>query len=457
MLVCLCCHARAQHLTLDVLLPSGFGALLPNLQELVLGHCVLTPAARTTELDTGAFSRLRRVVVVALSVQAPAELPAAPPPRSLQQQVATAQLRQLAKLPAFSGVSLEDSSCPTLFLVALGTLLTRLDLAHSYHQSPPGAAMPTLTWRSTLQHAARCTRLRELTIPCATAEELGAAAPALQHVRQLRLNSQSAAGGDDLVEALLGLPHLTSLEVDTCGWPMRRWHTESPCRWDRFSVGSIAPHQLARLPLHSLKQPVRWAGLVVHRGVSVREVRAAVANVTRRCQAGFRWEGATGPNTAPQLAVMLLRAADAAPVLRALQPLLAPLPWLEVVSASWDAELVRALGEALPRTCTRLQLSQGDVPGAAQEQLARSLPWLRRVEFKAQQASPEHVLGYVRLARRLRVEGGAAGVAVQLAEVVVVRPVRPGGVGEAQHKCEWDRAVRLVREEGRDVRLSVVW
>ncbi len=211
--------ARLQGLSLDAVLPPGVGALLPNLEHVVVQHCALTPAARTAALDTGC-SRLHTLEVKALSAQQPpmtcacACTPAAAPapPPSLQ-QLATAQLKQLAKLASLSRVCLLDSSCPTLFLVALGAQLACLHLDPAYRQrslqrgTEPG-------WRATLQHVARCTGLRALSIPCQVPEDLGAVAPALRQLRELTLNG-AVEGGDAEVELLLGLPHLTCLEV---GW-----------------------------------------------------------------------------------------------------------------------------------------------------------------------------------------------------------------------------------------------
>ncbi len=274
-----------QGVSLHVLLPACPSVLLPNLRQAQLAHCTLTPAARTTLVDAGC-RRLRRLEIKALSAQ-PA--PGAP---SLQ-LLATAQLRQLAKLPSVSSIALMDSSCPTHFLAALGTQLTHVSLHDSYRQCEPGTQTPTPGWRATLQHVARCTRLQELIIPCGTAEELALVAPALQQLRELTISAlEVQADGDALVEALLGLPHLTSLTWEDISWlRLRRWHNDRPCRWEQVVVSDVSLSPLARLPLHSLQQPVQWRCLEVPVDAPIQEVRAAAANVTRRCPAGFCWEG----------------------------------------------------------------------------------------------------------------------------------------------------------------------
>ncbi len=433
---------HAQGLSLDAVLGPGVSALLPNLRELFLDRCTFTLAARTTVLDA-ACSGLQSLIVKALSAQPQAAPPApAPPPNSNSlQQLATAQLRQLAKLPSLSRISLNDSSCPTLFLVALGMQLTNLFLHETYRQCQPGTQTPAPGWWATVQHVARCTRLRELTIPCCTAEELGLVAPALQQLRHLQLVSVEVGGadGDAMVEVLLGLPYLTSLTWDSCALhTMRHWYNDRPCRWEQLAFGSISPKLLARLPLHSLKQPMQLSSLVVSGSAALQEVRAAVANVTRRCPAGFRW---FADSMAPLVALL---EQDVRGLLLALQPLLVPLAEIGLC-LTWDLEVVKVLGEVLPRTCTRLVLFHGSVSREALEQLARSLPWLEGVESREQEVSPEDAVWFVRLARRLKGEGARV---VRLKEVVVTLPARPEGVGEVKHKREWDRAVREVREEG---------
>ncbi len=431
---------------LEQLLPPGAGALLPNLQELHLRHCMLAPAARTTDLDAGC-RRLDGVVVTGLSAQAPPPAAAGactaahPTNSSNLQLLATAQLRQLTKLPSLNSVILQDDSCPTLFLAALGTQLACLRLDKSYRQCEPGTQTPTPGWRATLQHVARCTRLRELYIPCASAGELGLVAPALQQLRTLTLNyfQPVQTDGDAMMDLLLGLPHLLHLQwVDASGHRLRRWYNDRPRQWEQLWFCAVSPEQLARLPLHSLTQPFVWQILMVQPGTSGREARAAVANVTQRCPAGFRW--AESDQQPPQM--ILLKEADDA-VLRACQPLFAALTGVTVASSTLDVERVKVLGEVLPRTCTRLMLSQSSVSREALEQVARSLPWVERMEFWEQRVTFEDVVAYVRLARRLGGEGGVA----RLQEVVVTRPACPRGMGEQGHRRAWERAAREVREE----------
>ncbi len=142
--------------------------------------------------------------------------------------------------------------------------------------------------------------------------------------------------------------------------------------------------------------------------------------------------------------------------LRAMRPLFAPLTSVEVVCARCDVARVQALGEVLPRMCTRLALSHGSMSREALEQLARSLPWVQRLEVKDEEVVPEDVVAYVHLAARLKREDG---VAVRLEEVVVTRPERCEGVSEKNHKREWERAVREVwaAEGGGGVALRVTW
>ncbi len=447
-----------QRLSLDVLVPQGVSALLPNLQVLGLAQCSLTPAAMTTLLDAGC-GRLHYLQVMDLSVQPRgAAGTASQPPPSLQ-QLATAQLRQLAKLPSLTTVTLDDDSCPTLFLVALGTQLTSLQLDESYRQCLPDTDTPTPAWRSTLQHVARCTRLQELRIPCCTAEELGLVAPALQQLRSLVCSYSSAveADGDAVLDLLLGLPHLTRLECSNlCAHKLRRSHLERPCRWEHLTVSLASPQLLARLPLHSLKQPVQWTCLAVRDGTPLLEVRAAVANVTRRCPAGFRWEAQR--NSLPRLSFPVDHdqgtEVDIPAVLRVVRPLLVALPAVEIRAVDWDVARVRGLGEALPRTCTRLMLGLGSISENALEQVARSLPWVRWLELREQEVSPGDVVEFVCLARRLKQQEGGAGE-VRLEEVVVEKPLCPGSVSEAKHKQRWERAAQ--RLEGGRVVLKVVW
>ncbi len=440
----------AQGLTLDVLLPPGVGTLLPNLNLLAVEGCLLTPAAMTTVLDT-ACGNLRTVFVDGLAGRVAA---AAAGESNTLQQLATAQLRQLASLPSLDRIVLRHSSCPTLFLMALGTQLTHLDLDKSYRQRERGTEAPVPGWTATLQHVARCTRLQELCIPLATAGELRLVAPALEHVRRLVLNSGDAAtDGDAVMEVLLGLPHLTALEMHDCTWTLRSGYTSRPCRWEELTLGRVGVHQLARLPLRSLTQPLRWGCLLVHKDTPLLDARAAVANLMGRCPAGFQW-GRDGK----QQQLLVPREADNA-ILRELRPLFAPLVTIDVACVDmWDVARVKALGEVLPRTLTHLSVSWGTMPREVIEQLACSLPWVQHLQSTEQVVSPEDVVAYVRLARRLKQAGGEGGEGdVSLKKVVVERPERRKGMGENRHKREWEQAIRAVREEGGDVTLGVEW
>ncbi len=479
-------------MTVDAVLPLGVSALMPNLKLLALMDCVLTPAAKTTPLDA-ACTRLQAAHIGALSAQQPPGPVAAQPLPSLQ-QLATAQLRQLAKLPSLRHLALRNDSCPTLFLVALATQLTSLHLDIAYRDCLPDTHTPTPEWRSTLQHVARCTALEDVVMPCATAEELGVLAPALRRLRALQLyDDAEGADGDAMVEALLALPHLTTLHWDNASMhTFQRWHNDSPCRWETLTLGGVTAPQLARLPLHSLRQPVRWRCLSVPRGgATLQDVRAAVANVTQRCPAGFRWEALDGGGGGgAHLPRVLFRAGGAPPAraadpvpgaLRALGPLLAGLAEFGVAGVAWDAARVEALGEALPRTCARLRLFGEEeagnglppVPREALEQLARSLPWLRVLELDQQRVAPDDVGAYVRLAKRGGVtaaaaavggsqggqgKGGWAGLPLALREVVVIKPPRAGfavgGTGMREHRRTWNKAAKGNRD---GVTLRVEW
>ncbi len=442
----------AQGLTLDAVVPSGLGALLPNLRCLILAYCQLTPAPRTTVLDC---PNLQHVIIEVLSVNAP---------KQHQQAVTTAQLRQLAKLPSLSHVRLADSSCPTLFLAALGTQLTRLRLHASFQRwTTPATAALAPSWRATLQYVARCTNLRELDIPCSSPEELQLMAPALQHVRTLRLNCNVLADtdGDAMMEALLGLPHLTSLRWHACAMsPFRRSYLEPDQeharRWERLQFGTVTPQQLARLPLRSLKHPVQWHALEVTADDLGREVRAMMANLTRGCPAGYRWQGSAYCPTEGAELWFGGGVEDVAAALATLQPLLAsvvPLAAGEsfvVGRVAWRVAYVQALGRLLPRTCTWLRMQLGATPRDALKQFAVSLPWLRQLELKWTAVLPQAVVGYVRAIKRIREEHG---MVVGLERVVVREPDCPTGMSAALHKRLWEEAARQVERLAAGVEL----
>ncbi len=441
-----------QGLSLDALLPVGVAALLPTLREARVLSCRLTPAAKTAPLDA-ACGKLAHVEIEGLKVAAPEPQLAA---------LATAQLRQLAKLPALTSVRLRDESstasepcqqCPTLFLLALRTQLTSLRMGILDRQCEQGTQTPTPAWRATLQQVAQCTRLRDLAIPCGTPHELALLAPALQQLRRLRLLPALSARdhGDAMVEVLLRLPHLTSLWWDSCYQVFRRSYTNRPCRWEELVLGSVPVQHLARLPLHSLKSPVRWSDLLVGPEASVADTRAAVVNVTRRCPAGFQPVWQDWPLQQPP-SVSISPGADVSGLLKAVQPLL-DLPALALLTYSpWSVGVVDVLAEVLPKTCTHLMLSQGSVDRTALERMAASLPWLQSLKMRLVVVSPADVVGFVRTVKRLRQEGRE----VQLREVVMDEAARVPGVSKARHIRAWKEAVQEVRRMGAGVALEAL-
>ncbi len=281
-------------------------------------------------------------------------------------------------------------------------------------------------------------------------------APALQQLRRLHLNGPwEHADGDAVVERLLGLPHLTSLSWDRASWhAFQRSHASSPCRWKQLSLTSVLkPYLLARLPLHSLTSPFAWETIVVDEHTSVAGVQAAADNVTRRCPAGGVWtkpEGAWWPSVdfAPDDSRTFTRGAGEgdtpAALLRALQPLLAApgLQKLAVTDLAWDAELVKVLGQVVPRTCVRLRLQSGSLTAGAAVQLARSLPWLEELQLDLMDIHPPHSVA-VYVGAATSIPGGAC-----LTEVGVTSPVRPEDVDAAAHLAAWVEVQETVRSLG---------
>ncbi len=393
---------------------------------------------------------------------------------------ATIQLQQLAGLPSLSSVSLLDSSCPTLFLNALGTQLTGLHLDASYREVQPGTQTPTPAWLATLQHTARFTALQSLTISCVTSEELGTVAPAVRQLRRLHLNGPLPdVDGDAVVERLLNLPHLTSLRWDSGHvhtpfqrMALQRSHASSPCRWKELLFGFVTPHQLARLPLHSLTSPVSWQYLVVDERSSVAEVQAAADNATRRCPAGWLWrsEGAAGSGMWPSVLLARPTRGDMvtwftrgagegdtpAALLRALQPLLAGpgLTQLGVAGLAWDVELVRVLGQVWPRTCTGLGLARGSLSLPACLHLAASISWVQALHLIDMALHPQGVMAYVAAAAG-RVQG--TGVGPALTSVCVVRPVRPEDRSEEAWREAWEEVRQAVESMSVGVEVELHW
>ncbi len=388
---------RTQKLTLSALLPDRLGEVLPNLQQLQVEGCALQATAANTLLGAG-FRRLQHVELRRLAGDK----------RAWQ-----AHLPQLAGLSSLSSVSLQDNSCPTLFLGTLSTRLTSLHLDQRYRHVQPNTHSPAASWLATLQHVARCTRLESLTIPCVIGEELGLVAPALGQLRRLHLNSlgalQGPVVGDAVVEQLLRLPHLTSLHWDNARkHRLQQSYASQPCAWRELIFGVATPHLLARLPLHSLISPVRWDRLVVDELASVAEVQAAATNVATRCQAGWAW----AQSPAHTLALWFIQAGHAtfvrgategdtpAALLRAMGPLLAGLQELGISYVTWDVELSRALGEVLPRTCTELHFENGSFTRAtALVELASSAPWLQSLHLNQVEVQPMAVALFVAAAK----------------------------------------------------------
>ncbi len=436
----------AQGLQPNALLPKAIDRALPNLRQLRLDSCTLIGPAEC-------------IVNLACVGLQHVELRGLREPASGSKLLRDTQLLQLAGLPSLSSVSLLDSSCPTLFINALGTQLTALRLDGSYRQLP--------TWQATQQHAARCTALQSLAIPCATSEELGLVAPALQHLRRLHLNGTGAASmsGDAMVEQLLALPHLTSLTWDdTYDHVLHHSHAGSPCQWRELRLGVGGPHQLARLPLHSLASPVAWHTLVVDQRTSVAEVQAAAHCVAHHSPAGGAWR-ADGDQPlglrflGPGGGAFTRGAGQGdtpAALLRALGPLLAApgLTQLSVSGLAWDAVLVKVLGEVLPRTCVRLRLRSGSLPENACVQLPRSVPWVQELWLQDVHVVPRSV----RLCLNWVAGAQSAQRAVEdrpaLRTLRVSNPVRPAGWSVAGLRGAWEE-VRQARQGGPGAELVV--
>ncbi len=374
----------------------------------------------------------------------------------------TAQLTQLLRLPNLTSISLDvGSACPRLFIPELGTQLTSVHLGPSYRQLLPGTQTPAPAWRAALQRVARCTWLRELGVPCSTAQELRLLAPALQRLRRLSLTNNATdsvateADGDAMLRLLLGLPHLTSLQWDNSLHAFRRWYAGPQryptWRWEQLSLGSVEPRDLLHLPLHSLKNPVQWTRLMVEADTPLWELQAAVANVTR-CPAGFSWtrRGDAWPT------LCVAPGADAASASLALQPLLASLgPDLEVAGVAWDGRLVRVLSQVLPRTCTRLALYAPNLQPLALTGMVTSLPWLRYLRLDALDS-----LWPADLVEELAAAFGRArmaGARLQLEQVVVVRPVRPARKSVVAHRSAWGWAAESVESWRLGVALMLEW
>ncbi len=362
-------------------------------------------SAASTMLDAGC-TRLARLELTELQSGAPWDV----------------QLMQLGRLPGLTAVALDASCGAALFLCTLGKQLTALELDSDCRRHVAGGrAAPQ--WAALLRHAAQCTALQSLTVPCVTAAELRAVAPALAQLRHLQLNHEfdeahERQDGDALVEVLLGLTQLTSLVWDDASpYALRRSHVGRRCGWRQLEFGGVAPHQLARLPVASLAGPVMLNGLVFDGGSSVDEVAAAAAHVVGDGKPGLRWrqaddgswsslfftppppsaaagEGSEEDEAEDSESALFSHGASeedtAAALVRAARPLLASghpqLARLNVHDASWDVELVRALGEALPAACAALAVRSGRLPAPALFELALRLPGLAELRLEDVQA-----------------------------------------------------------------------
>ncbi len=210
---------RPQYLRLRAAVPLGVNELLPNLQRLQLCDCTAV-AGRLVS----ACSNLHRLEVSGEGIKAP-------------------HLSSLATLPCLSSIELGYGSECSGVLPSLSSQLTALELDSLLRRCLGGTQQPAPAWRATLQHAAQCTQLRSLTIPCVTSEELALVAPALAQLRHLHLCGQQtkAPDGDAVVEALLRLTRLTSLRWDRASFcSVKRSYAEHPCRWKQVVCASIA-------------------------------------------------------------------------------------------------------------------------------------------------------------------------------------------------------------------------
>ncbi len=423
----LACHSlascRLQSLQLDARMLRDMSKLLPNLQQLQLIECTTADGCLLS-----VFSSLQSLEVSGEGIKA-------------------SHLSSLAALPRLSSISLgHDSECSGV-LTSLGSQLTALELESDLRQCLDGTQRPAPAWRATLEHVTRCAQLRSLTIPCVTSEELTLVAPALAQLRDLHLcgwlGGCSRVDGDAVVEALLRLPHLTSLRWDRASrYTLQRSYTKDPCRWKQIAIESITPQLLARLPLHSLTAPLAWEDLVIDGSTSVADVEAAAA-AAARCPGGVAWRPGyhnfpcrlwfEGPRWADGSEHFFgdedeyddalpfehgaTEADTPAALLRALRPLLAAVSpgrpgkaaRMQVENAAWDVEAVRALGAALPATCTELVISNGRLPLLALVEVVHSLPQLEQLDICGVEVEPSSVWSYVTVVGALRRALGASG------------------------------------------------
>ncbi len=406
---------RPQFLHLRAPIPLGVGDLLPNLQRLQLWNC---KCADGFSSNLAAFSNLQSLVIEGSGVTA-------------------GHLEFLTALPRLSSIYMGGRVKCSAVLPSLSSQLTALELDKNLRRCLGGTQQPAPAWRATLQHVAQCTQLRSLTIPCVTGEELALVAPALAQLRDLHLCGwwlgRGSLGGDTMVEALLGLPHLTSLHWEQASCcTIQRSYADRPCRWKQLVFRKSTPQLLARLPLHCLTSPLAWEELVINSSTSVADAQAA-ATAAARCPAGMAWRlrgrhddyacvRFVGPPGLGQDRVEepfehgATEADTPAALLRAMRPLVAALTLdaggkavtLIVDTLAWDVEAVREVGAALPTTCTKLVISNGRLPLPALVEVAYSLPQLERLAVGHTRLEPSAVMAYISVVgalRRMRWEG----------------------------------------------------
>ncbi len=437
----------AQWLTVDALVPPSLHLALPNLRSVKQQQCDMSPAAATSQLDSGCGGIHH--VTVSLGRRAPA-LPA--------------QLAQLPSLRGLTSLTLHNRTS-TPFLPSLSSQLTALELGYGFRVYSVLARCAPAEWVATLRNVAQCTRLRSLTLPATTAEELRPVATALTQLRRLHLShffdaerdggAELQLDGDAMVDLLLGLTHLTSLRWQmTPPYVMRRSHASRPCSWRELAFYGVSAHQLVRLPLHSLTSPVDLEAVFIGAQDSVADVQGLVSVLAGAGGPGVRWKGSvcsvrfnnwrTGSDTFVHGAT----AADTpAALLRALQPLMAGAAEVDVRNIEWGAEAVRAL----PQSCERLGLLAGEVPLAATVEMARCLHQLERVRLESVVMEPWAVVAYVAAeegarsqAREVGQGGPGGGQQGRRVRVEVSGPVAPDDAEEDQDAA-WDRMLWAVQ------------
>ncbi len=278
-----------------------------------------------------------------------------------------------------------------------------------------------------------------------------------------------------MVERLLGLAHLTDLL-----WEAAHMHTLQPQRHmlhgpplRRLRFERVSPAVLLRMSA-SLAAPaavVAWRALEVSERTQLADVQSdaalfAAPTSGRSGAAGcaWPWRGGGGDDEGPVLSFAPRAAGGAAfahgaaegdtpaALLRALRPLLAGLEGLCVMGLAWDVELVKVLGEVLPRTCTRLELVSGKLSSAACGQLPASLPWLERLGI--------HVLSLVAHALTMLLGRAVGQAEAQGLQRPTLRRLQVSGMGTVGdhhvHWIVWDDARQALQAlVGTDVVLDI--